>query len=544
MVVHVNDTGSDATTYTDTDVAEDVEYTYRVKAINSNGVGNQSRATSIWRSPRYWGLPGSPQVTRNLEATQVNDGLERHGMELRAPLRGIELTWDAPYVGEVTGYQILRRLPEECEYGYRVHVENTNNTDTNWTDTNVEIGTLYDYQVRAINDVGVGRLVSVSREFSASVRPREVVSRLGWVMLMLQGDLVITPGMRNVMELSIASLKLDDDPDTVDYTVRGDVTLDADGSYSNACEGDGLGEDLEFTVIEASGTVGGSVEFEATFGGPGCNAGTYTLTFVLRDRDGQEIGTYTFPKEVVGRNEEIVHGEDFGISNYLADGIPVVTGTARVGETLTADTSGISDEDGLDNAAFSYQWLADDTAIAGATGASYTLTDSDEGKAAKVRVSFTDDAGNDETLTSEATDTVQAPSAENVPATGVPTIGGDAQVGETLTADTSGISDEDGLDNAAFSYQWLADDTAIAGATGASYTLTDSDEGKAAKVRVSFTDDVGNSESLTSAATEAVTFAVQQQTANTPATGAPTISGYLQVGKTLTAHTSTQSRWE
>ena len=88
--------------------------------------------------------------------------------------------------------------------------------------------------------------------------------------------------------------------------------------------------------------------------------------------------------------------------NTPAAGAPTISGTAQVGETLTADTSGITDADGLVNATFSYQWLADDAAIAGATGSTYTLADTDEGKAIKVRVSFTDDADNEETLTSEA----------------------------------------------------------------------------------------------------------------------------------------------
>ena len=50
------------------------------------------------------------------------------------------------------------------------------------------------------------------------------------------------------------------------------------------------------------------------------------------------------------------------------------------------------------------------------------------------------------------------------------------------SADTSGITDPDGLDNATFSYQWLAGDVDISGATGDSYTLTDSEEGKAIRV--------------------------------------------------------------
>ena len=197
------------------------------------------------------------------------------------------------------------------------------------------------------------------------------------------------------------------------------------------------------------------------------------------------------------------------LPNTPATGLPTITGTAQVGETLTADTTGISDDDGLDNAAFAYQWLADDAEIDSATASSYTLVAADAGKAINVRVSFTDDAGNDEQLTSAGTGAVAAaPPPPNTPATGLPTIAGAAQVGETLTADTTGISDDDGLGNAAFAYQWLADDAEINGANASTYTLADDDEGKAIKVKVSFTDDAGNDEDLTSAATGAVAPAV------------------------------------
>ena len=221
--------------------------------------------------------------------------------------------------------------------------------------------------------------------------------------------------------------------------------------------------------------------------------------------------------------------------NSPATGAPTITGTAQVGETLTADTSDIADANGLSNVQHEYQWLADDAEIAGATSLTYTLTDSEESKAIKVEVSFTDDAGNGEALTSAATDAVAAAPTPNTPAIGVPTISGTAQVGETLTANTSGISDEDGLDDVSFTYQWTGDGEDIAGATGATYTLADDDEGKVITVRVSFTDDAGNVETLTSAATDAVASA---PTPNTPATGAPTITGAVQVGETLTADTS------
>ena len=225
--------------------------------------------------------------------------------------------------------------------------------------------------------------------------------------------------------------------------------------------------------------------------------------------------------------------------NSPPTGAPTISGTAQVGETLTASTSGIADTDGLTNASYSYQWVrndgSSDTDIQDATGSTYSLVDADEGKTIKVKVSFTDDAGNDETLTSAATAAVAA--RPNSPATGTPTISGTAQVGEMVTASTSGIADPDGLTNAAYSYQWTANDgssdTDIQDATGSTYTLVDADEGKTIKVKVSFTDDAGHEETLTSAAT-----ALVATRPNSPATGAPTIGGTVQVGETLTTSTS------
>ena len=192
-------------------------------------------------------------------------------------------------------------------------------------------------------------------------------------------------------------------------------------------------------------------------------------------------------------------------SNTTALGTPAIRGASQVGETLTLSTSDITDDDGLTTVSFAYQWLADDTAIPNADGQTYTLTPSEQGKAIRVRVSFTDDEGNPETVTSAGTAAVAA--RPNTPAAGTPTINGTAQVGQRLTADTSGITDADGLTNVSFSYQWLADDRLIWGARDSSYTLVDADEDSAIKVRVRFTDDRGHTETLTSAATAAVAAA-------------------------------------
>ena len=66
----------------------------------------------------------------------------------------------------------------------------------------------------------------------------------------------------------------------------------------------------------------------------------------------------------------------------------------------------------MTNVSYSYQWIRNDgstdTDIQDATGSGYTLVDADEGKTIKVKVSFTDDAGHEETLTSTATASVGA----------------------------------------------------------------------------------------------------------------------------------------
>ena len=229
---------------------------------------------------------------------------------------------------------------------------------------------------------------------------------------------------------------------------------------------------------------------------PPANAnGTGYSSFTFRVND----GTADSPEYTMTINVNPV--------NDPATGAPTISGTLQAGETLEAETSGIRDDDGLSAVSYDYQWIRSDSTfdadILSATGSSYTLADADAGKTVKVRVSFTDDEGNDEELTSAETGAVAA-APPNTPATGFPTITGTAQVGDTLTVVTSGISDGDGLTNATFTYQWLADDAEINEATGSSYTLADADAGKTVKIRVSFTDDEGNEESLTSEPTAAV----------------------------------------
>ena len=61
----------------------------------------------------------------------------------------------------------------------------------------------------------------------------------------------------------------------------------------------------------------------------------------------------------------------------VATGRPAIDGNLAEGQTLTADTSGISDANGLTRVMFSYQWVrvdgSDERDIPGATGRTYRL---------------------------------------------------------------------------------------------------------------------------------------------------------------------------
>ena len=209
--------------------------------------------------------------------------------------------------------------------------------------------------------------------------------------------------------------------------------------------------------------------------------------------------------------------------NHPATGDPVISGTVQVGEELTALTDGIMDDDVLDDV-FTYQWVrvdADGTSneedITDATDATYTLTADDRGKKVKVAVRFVDILGGEETRTSAPTATLAG--VPNTAATGAPTITGTAQVGQTLTAVTTGIMDADGLTSPTYTYQWIrvdgTDEADIATANSSTYTLGDADLDKTLKVRVTFDDDLGHTETLTSAATATV---------GAVATGPPTVN--------------------
>jgi hypothetical protein len=210
---------------------------------------------------------------------------------------------------------------------------------------------------------------------------------------------------------------------------------------------------------------------------------------------------------------------------------PVVSGTAREGETLTASTGSWSGSP----TSFGYQWqLSGDGGaswadIAGATGTSYVLTPADVGSVVRVVVTASN-AGGSGTASSAPTSLVlPAPPASVSP----PLVSGVAREGETLTASTGSWSGSP----TAFAYQWQrsgdggASWADIAGSDADSYVLASEDVGSVVRVVVTASN-AGGSGSAPSEPTPVV------DPMSPPSNVAPpVISGIAREGELLSAST-------
>ena len=168
--------------------------------------------------------------------------------------------------------------------------------------------------------------------------------------------------------------------------------------------------ETETVTVKASTADGGaSVAY-----GPSEDADTALADHQVAAPEGETLVavTVTAADGTVRRYRVVVARAAAG-ANAAPAGLPAISGTPRVGEELTASAAAITDADGTGNATFAWQWLANDgateAAVAGATASTYTVAPADAGRTLKVRVTFTDDKGTEEVLTSAATDTVVDP---------------------------------------------------------------------------------------------------------------------------------------
>lgn len=202
----------------------------------------------------------------------------------------------------------------------------------------------------------------------------------------------------------------------------------------------------------------------------------------------------------------------------VTSALPTVSGTARVGHTLTAHPGAWEPAD----VELSFQWNRDGTAIVGATGATYAPGPDDVGRKLTVTV-----IGSKEGMTSsERTSAPTVAVAAGVLTTAAPTIAGTAVVGEELAAVLGSWADD-----VEVAYEWRRGGSSITGATASNYTLVPADRGTAITVRVTVTKPGFTTVTLTSAA-------VKPKGALT-ASPVPIITGAPSVGVTLKATAGT-----
>jgi hypothetical protein len=211
-------------------------------------------------------------------------------------------------------------------------------------------------------------------------------------------------------------------------------------------------------------------------------------------------------------------------------GLPVVSGTVRDGQTLSATNGTWS---GTAPITFTRMWRRCDAAgascapLAGTT--TYTLTSNDVGTTIRVEVTAKN-ADGEGVATSDQPAVVDAAAPVN---TVLPAVTGAARSGQTLTSSTPGTWT--GSVPMTYARQWSRCDAggascvAIADAVGPTYVLTDDDIGHTIRVAVTATN-VKSSATASSAATATVGPKVP------PAkTADPAISGSAIDGQTLTA---------
>ena len=263
-----------------------------------------------------------------------------------------------------------------------------------------------------------------------------------------------------------------------------------------------------------------------------------TFTFKVSDGTDESASSYTITIDVTAVND-------------AATGQPTISGTARVGQTLSAAKGTVADVDGMPaDSSFAWQWIrvdgSSESNISGATAGTYTLVAADEGKKVKVKLSFTDSDGTAESRTSAATATVGA----NARPTGAAkTVSTSEDTAYTFAAADFGFTDTDSGDTlhsvkitappAAGKGALALDGTAVAAnGTVTKAELDDGDlvytppanENGSGYASFSFKVSDGTAESAA-----AYTITIDVTAVNDAATGQPTISGTARVGQTLSA---------
>lgn len=210
----------------------------------------------------------------------------------------------------------------------------------------------------------------------------------------------------------------------------------------------------------------------------GATANTYTL--VTADN-----GTYITVRVAAtnasgtGFSTSAQAGPIAGTAPAFTSG-PTISGTAAVGQTLTASGSA----SGTTPVTFTYQWLRNGLPIGGATASTYALVNADYAATISCSVTATN-AISSVTATSNTLGAVTAVAPSNSVA---PAITGTGTVGQVLTCSQGTWS---GTATITYAYQWKRDGISISGATASTYTLVSADNGTTTSCTVTATNVTG-----------------------------------------------------
>ena len=236
--------------------------------------------------------------------------------------------------------------------------------------------------------------------------------------------------------------------------------------------------------------------------------------YALVSGNGQRVALTTYATNLAPPSEDLgalLLVGDNPVADKAAAGTLQVTGAANEGGSLTVSLVGVVDADGPTTTTYRWEERIDSTwtSLSGNGADTATLTvPSDQsfvGKVVRAVATTTDVLGGTTLFESSAQTIVNVNDAP----IGAVTISGLAAQGQVLTASNT-LADQDGIPSmgtGAISYQWKANGTLIAGATGSTFTLTEAEVNKTLTVTASYVDSQGTPESVSSAATPMVAAA-------------------------------------
>jgi Ca2+-binding RTX toxin-like protein len=196
-------------------------------------------------------------------------------------------------------------------------------------------------------------------------------------------------------------------------------------------------------------------------------------------------------------------------NNSVATGTVTLSDSTPTENQVLTVTTAISDLNGFDPATITFDWEVESApgifAVV-ASGASFAPNDPQVGHALRVAARFTDADGFKEVVRSAPSAAVANINDAPVGAVTLSTLTPQEQ--EALTANPAAITDADGLVGVTFNFQWQQATTAvgapfnnIAGANQVSFSPAQAQVNRLLRVVVSYTDNHGTGESVTSGAT-------------------------------------------